>query len=57
MFETNTFSLLPGAQTSFVLDAPLSSVGAGATFWTAGASVTIRIDFGSTSAQVAVTSQ
>jgi hypothetical protein len=57
VFETNTFTLLPGAQTSFVLDAPLSSVGTGATFWTAGASVTVRIDFGSASAQVALTSK
>jgi hypothetical protein len=57
MFETNTFALQPGAQTSFALNAPLSSVGATPTFWTSGASVTINVLFGSTSAQVVVTSQ
>jgi hypothetical protein len=57
MFETNTFVLQPGAQTSFALNAPLSTVGTTPSFWTSGAPVTINVLFGSTSAQVVVTSQ
>jgi hypothetical protein len=57
VFETDDFTLQPGAQTSFTLNAPLSTVGASPSFWTAGASVTINVIFGSTTAQVAVTSQ
>ena len=57
MFETNTFSLQPGAQTSFVLNAPLSSVGTAPTFWATGSPVTVNVLFGSTSTQLAVTSQ
>ena len=56
-FETNAFTLQPGAQTSFVLNAPLSSIGTSPTFWTSGASVTVNILFGSTSSQIDVTSQ
>jgi hypothetical protein len=56
-FETDAFTLQPGGQTSFVLNAPLSSVGTSPTFWAVGASITINVLFGSTSAQVVVTSQ
>ena len=56
-FETNTFLLQPGAQTSFVLSSPLSTVGTAPTFWTTGAAVTVNVLFGSASAQVAVSSQ
>ena len=56
-FETNTFSLPQGGETSFVLNAPLSSVGTAPTFWVQGTSVTINVLFGATSAQVVVTSQ
>jgi len=56
-FETNTFTLQPGGQTSFVLNAPLSSVGTSPTFWAVGSPITVNVLFGSTSAQVVVTSQ
>jgi hypothetical protein len=49
--------LQPGAQTSFVLSSPLSTVGTAPTFWTTGAAVTVNVLFGSASAQVAVSSQ
>jgi len=57
MFQSNSFTLQPGAQTSFILNAPLSTFGSAPTFWTTGASVTINALFGSTSAQVDATSQ
>lgn len=56
-FQTNSFVLQPGSQTSFVLESTLSTVGTSPTFWTSGGSVTIAVLFGSASAQVAVTSQ
>jgi len=56
-FETNSFILQPGAQTSFVLGSALSTVGTSPTFWIPGASVTLDIVFGSTTAQVVVASQ
>lgn len=56
-FETNSFTLQPGGQTSFVLDGALSTLGTSPSFWTNGASVTIDVLFGSTSAQVPVISQ
>jgi len=56
-FETNNFVLQPGGQTSFILNAPLSSVGTSPTFWGVGASVTVNVLFGSASAQVVVASQ
>ena len=56
-FETNTFTLQPGGQTSFVLNAQLSTVGASPTFWAVGAPITVNVVFGSTSAQVVVTSE
>jgi len=56
-FETNTFTLQPGGQTSFVLNAPLSSIGTIPTFWVAGEPITVNVLFGSASAQVVVTSQ
>jgi len=55
--ETNTFTLQPGAQTSFVLNGPITTLGTSPVFWTSGASVTVNVLFGSTSAQVGVTSQ
>jgi hypothetical protein len=57
IFQTNAFVLQPGAQTSFVLNAALSTVGTSPTFWPSGSSVTVNVLFGSTSAQVSVTSQ
>lgn len=56
-FETNSFTLAPGGQTSLVLESALSSIGTSPSFWTSGASVTVQVLFGSASAQVAVTSQ
>jgi len=56
-FETNAFTLQPGGETSFVLNAPLSTVGASPSFWTSGATVTVNVILGSTSAQVAISSQ
>jgi hypothetical protein len=56
-FETDAFTLQPGGQTSFALDAPLSSVGTSPTFWVAGTPITVNVVFGSTSVQVVVTSQ
>ena len=56
-FETNSFVLQPGGQTSFILGSTLSTVGTSPTFWTTGASVTLDIVFGSTTAQVVVASQ
>ncbi len=56
-FQTSTFLLQPGSQTSFILSGGLSTVGSGATFWTSGSTVTVDVVFGSTTAQVAVTSQ
>jgi hypothetical protein len=55
-FETNNFTLSAGAQTSFVLNGPLST-GTTPTFWTTGSSVTVNVLFGSAAVQVAVTSQ
>ena len=57
IFETDTFSLQPGAQTSFILNSPLSLVGTSPTFWTAGSSVTVNVLFGSTSTQITIISQ
>jgi hypothetical protein len=56
-FETSSFTLEPGGQTSFILNSPLSSVGASSTFWATGGSLTINVLFGSASAQVDVLSQ
>lgn len=56
-FETNTFTLQPGGQTSFVLNAPLSSVGASPTFWAVGDAITVNVLFDTTSVQVVITSQ
>jgi hypothetical protein len=55
-FETNTFTLPPGAQTSFVLNGPLTA-GNSASFWASGASVTVGALFGSAAVQIAVASQ
>ena len=54
-----TFTLTPGAQTTFILNSPISPLGTtpGPTFWKAGSSVTVNVLFGSASAQVDVTSQ
>jgi len=56
-FETDTFTLQPGGQTSFALNAQLSTVGMSPSFWAPGAPVTVNVLFGSTSVQVVVTSQ
>lgn len=56
-FETNTFTLSPGAQASFVLNGPLSTIGTGPMFWTSGGAITVNILFGSATAQVTVVSQ
>ena len=56
-FETDTFTLDPGSQTTFVLGSPLSTVGSGPTFWSEGSQVTINVLFGPASAQVVVASQ
>jgi len=55
-FETDTFTLPAGAQTSFLLSGPLV-VGASASFWASGAPVTVSVLFGSAAVQVAVASQ
>lgn len=56
-FQTASFTLQPGAQTTFILNGPLSTVGTNPVFWTAGSLVTVNVLFGSASAQVDVTSQ
>jgi len=56
-FVTDTFTLEPGAQTTFALNSALTTVGAGPTFWTAGSSVTVNVVLGTASAQVEVASQ
>jgi hypothetical protein len=56
-FETNSFTLQAGGQTSFALDGGLSAYGPNATFWGPGAAVTVEVLFGSASTQVSVTSQ
>lgn len=56
-FETDTFTLPAGGQTSFVLNGALSAVGTSPTFWTTGASVTVNVLLGSASAQIGITSQ
>lgn len=56
-FETDTFTLGPGSETSLVLNGELSTVGSSPTFWAAGAAVTVDVLFGSASSQISVTSQ
>lgn len=56
-FQTDTFTLGPGAETSLVLNGALSTVGSSPVFWGPGAAVTVDIVFGSSSSQVVVTSQ
>ncbi len=58
-FVAGSQTLLAGAQTSFILNSALSTLGSspGPTFWASGAAVTINVIFGSSSAQVVVTSQ
>jgi len=55
-FQTNTFTLAPGAQTSFLLNGPLTT-GSSPSFWASGTPVTVNVLFGSAAVQVDVTSQ
>ncbi len=58
-FVAGSQTLQPGAQSSFVLNSALSTLGSSPSpaFWASGAAVTINVIFGSSSAQVVVTSQ
>ena len=55
-FVANSQNLQPGAETSFVLNSALSTMGSSPVFWTPGAAVTINLLFGSSSTQVVITS-